>query len=359
MPKRPGSLHAPFFSVVMPTRDRPALFKAALDSVLAQTCNDFEVIVVDDGSSELFQGKYSEIESATSMRRDRAVTFIHLRGSPHGHGPCFALNTGASYGSGRYLCFLDDDDLWIDPGYLDRTMQTLSATEDAVDLMFSDQVAFRGGDRLSRPIWLEDLGVRLKAAGPGLFGDTYVVDVEQLLTATGFCHVNSMIVRAGLFAELGFDERLIYEGDRDFFLRAIDRAELMLYRPHPVAQHHVPVPILASNISTRVTSFTRRLCQVMLLHGALRTARHPAIKAYAKRHRSYALRRAIRAVRSARDAARLGSVFFVESDRRQTPKPTDRDYAMPTRAEPSDQASRSRAVGAAQERSGFHPEPLG
>ena len=45
----------PFFSVVMATRNRPALFRQALESVLDQSCRDIEIIVVNDGSASEYQ----------------------------------------------------------------------------------------------------------------------------------------------------------------------------------------------------------------------------------------------------------------------------------------------------------------
>ena len=51
----------PLFSVVMATRNRPALFRLALESVLGQSCGDFEIIVVNDGSSNEHQSAYKSI----------------------------------------------------------------------------------------------------------------------------------------------------------------------------------------------------------------------------------------------------------------------------------------------------------
>ena len=51
----------PLFSVVMATRNRPALFRQALESVLGQSCRDIEIIVVNDGSASEHQPAYESI----------------------------------------------------------------------------------------------------------------------------------------------------------------------------------------------------------------------------------------------------------------------------------------------------------
>lgn len=91
------------FSVVIPTRDRPNLVRTALRSVLEQTLDDFEVIIVDDGSVEPL-----EAPTEPGVRLIRSVTSL---------GPAGARNLGAGLANGEVLAFLDDDDTWT-PGRL-------------------------------------------------------------------------------------------------------------------------------------------------------------------------------------------------------------------------------------------------
>src|SRR5215469_12529810 len=97
----------PFFSVVMATRNRPVLFRRALESVLAQSCRDIEIIVVNDGSANEHQPAYQSIIGAAASIR---VQSLALLPRPQGHGGSFARNVGAAAASAPYLCFLDDDD---------------------------------------------------------------------------------------------------------------------------------------------------------------------------------------------------------------------------------------------------------
>jgi glycosyltransferase involved in cell wall biosynthesis len=90
-------------SVIIPVFNRQDVLRRAVSSVLAQTFQDYELIVVDDGSTE-------RVLDALSEARDK----INLRLIHHGRnrGAAAARNTGARAATGRYLAFLDSDDTW-------------------------------------------------------------------------------------------------------------------------------------------------------------------------------------------------------------------------------------------------------
>jgi glycosyltransferase involved in cell wall biosynthesis len=96
-------------SVIIPTRNRAALLARALDSVFSQEGRreqfDLEVIVVDDGSTD---------STAAVVREYAEVRYLLL--STH-RGASSARNAGIYASQGRYVCFLDDDDVWL-PGRL-------------------------------------------------------------------------------------------------------------------------------------------------------------------------------------------------------------------------------------------------
>src|SRR5215469_11985536 len=101
----------PFFSVVMATRNRPALFRQALESVLAQSCRDIEIIVVNDGSVGEHQLAYESILGTVASIGMQSFALVPR---PQGHGGSFARNFGTAAANAPYLCFLDDDDTWSD-----------------------------------------------------------------------------------------------------------------------------------------------------------------------------------------------------------------------------------------------------
>ena len=110
----------PRFSVVLPTHNRIKLLREAIDSVIAQTFTDWELIVVDDASqTPILQDELNEWAGPRAR-------LICLSPSQGGAG---AKSAGASEARGELLAFLDDDDLW-EPTYLERADRALRAAPD-------------------------------------------------------------------------------------------------------------------------------------------------------------------------------------------------------------------------------------
>jgi hypothetical protein len=91
----------PFFSVIMPSFNRAELIRPSIDSVLAQDFKDFELIVVDDGSTD-------NTVAVLRSYGDRIKVFQQENG-----GPGAARNRGLQEAQGEYVAFLDSDDLWF------------------------------------------------------------------------------------------------------------------------------------------------------------------------------------------------------------------------------------------------------
>lgn len=89
------------FSVVIPTYNRAELLRRTLTSVWAQTFTDLEVIVVDDGSTDETMAYLRSLSSRLRVLQQ------------HNCGPGSARNAGAAIAQGKYLAFLDSDDLWF------------------------------------------------------------------------------------------------------------------------------------------------------------------------------------------------------------------------------------------------------
>ena len=93
----------PTFSVVIPTHDRPALLASAVSSVVRQTFDDFEVVIIDDGSDPPVRSEtFSDLRIPLSVYRNERA-----------QGVSAARNMGAVMATGDFLAFLDDDDLWV------------------------------------------------------------------------------------------------------------------------------------------------------------------------------------------------------------------------------------------------------
>lgn len=104
-----------YFSVVIPTYNRADLLRETLDSIFAQSFTDYEVIVVDDGSTD-------GTESVIQSYGDR-IRFLRQQNL----GPGAARNLGLRHSTGHYVAFLDSDDLWF-PGSLETYRQVIEKT---------------------------------------------------------------------------------------------------------------------------------------------------------------------------------------------------------------------------------------
>jgi glycosyltransferase involved in cell wall biosynthesis len=109
-------MSAPTVSVIIPTYNMAGWVKDAVESALAQTFRDYEVIVVDDGSTD-------DTEDVLAPYRNQ-IRYMRIA---HG-GQAVATNTGVTEARGTYLAFLDADDLWM-PTKLERQLPSLMADE--------------------------------------------------------------------------------------------------------------------------------------------------------------------------------------------------------------------------------------
>jgi len=127
-------------SVIIPVYNRPRLLLDAGRSVLAQTFSDFELIIIDDGSTDHTIEAAGRIE-AESGGRCRIITV------PHSGMPGAARNRGIEAAGGRYLAFLDSDDYWT-PEKL-KTQQKLMC-ESGANLSHTLEIWNREGREISQ-----------------------------------------------------------------------------------------------------------------------------------------------------------------------------------------------------------------
>ncbi|MCH2057589.1 MAG: glycosyltransferase [Thalassotalea sp.] len=272
-----------FFTVVIPTRNRPELFKLALDSVLNQSFQDFEVVIVNDGTDPEFMEAYKALEESYCGRYDN-LDFRYQIKRPNGHGQSYSMNTGAYVGMGQYVCFLDDDDFWIDANHLENAHASIVNSTSIVDCFYTNQDAyFSDGSKQENNVWIEDLVPMLTNSDADPYG-AYSVSQEFLLKSAGFAHLNCSIVRRELYLSIkGMDENIRYECDRDIYIRTIDAAETILYNPNVIAKHHIPDSKKADNMSTLVSSLEKKLYQIVVYEKGLMFAKHDCIRLLCQR----------------------------------------------------------------------------
>ena len=128
-------------SIVIPVYNTGKILQETVDSVLNQTVKEFELIIVDDGSSD------PETQQILDRQDDKRIKIIRQENA----GVAAARNSGLHYAQGKYIAFLDHDDLWL-PEKLQRCLTIFEDRQDAV-LVYSDTLPF--GEYHNRRICLQ------------------------------------------------------------------------------------------------------------------------------------------------------------------------------------------------------------
>ncbi len=179
-------------SVIIATYNRSHYLPEAIESVLNQTYKDFEIIVVDDGSTD---------ETRTVVKRyGKRVGYIYQENA----GVLSARNTGIKNSKGVFLAFLDDDDLWLER-MLERTVETLEKSGEDVGVAYVDCRYFKESERNK----LINKGMR-----------HYSGDVFDELLKANFMPINTVLIKKECIDKVGgFDETIEGYEDWDLLLR--------------------------------------------------------------------------------------------------------------------------------------------
>jgi glycosyltransferase involved in cell wall biosynthesis len=198
-------------TVVVPTRNRASMLEQALGSVAAQRDVDLEAVVVDDGSTD-------DTPTVVVGMADRRLRLIrHERPQ----GVSTARNRGVAAACGRWVAFLDDDDLWA-PWKL--ASQLAAAKRDGRDWAVTGAVSV-------------DDGLRVLAGEPPLAPERIVADLDRYNSVPA--GASNVLVRAELLAVTGgFDPRLRHMADWDLWIR-LGRAGLPATVPRPLLAYRL------------------------------------------------------------------------------------------------------------------------
>ncbi|MCT7667995.1 glycosyltransferase family 2 protein [Shinella kummerowiae] len=200
----------PDISVILPTYNRTKPLVAAMESVLAQSYGDLELIVVDDASSD-------DVESVVKGFADARVRYIR-RDRNGGAGA--ARNTGLAAARGRLIAFQDSDDLWL-PGKLERQVAFFDALSDDVRVVIGGKIVY-GRD----PQFRYGAGKVAHAPPPN---SRLRLDEDQLghLLAENRISVQNALFRRDCMPDLGwFDECLRANEDWEFAVRLVQQTRV-------------------------------------------------------------------------------------------------------------------------------------
>lgn len=185
----------PKISVITPTYNRSWIISQAINSVLTQNYKDFELILIDDGSTDSTQ------EIISRIKDPRLIYLKH----DHNQGQSAARNLGLQHAKSELITYLDSDNVWF-PNFLSVMLEELT---DSYSLAYSNQnVLLMGGTKDN-----------LKVLGRQMRCNPY--NPAQMLLGN-FIDINSVIHRKSIIDLIGnFDESLKSLEDYDFFARLV------------------------------------------------------------------------------------------------------------------------------------------
>lgn len=197
-------------SVIIPTYNYAHYIEEAIDSVLAQTYKDYEIIVVDDGSTD----NTKEVVSKYGPK----IKYIYQENQ----GLSAARNTGIKNSNGEYIAILDSDDLWL-PWKIEKQMKLFEANS-GVGLVYSDGFAFGEEGVFDDFLFEENMNF-------------YRGRVFDKLLLNNFIPCPSALVKRDCFNKVGlFDTSLDACEDWDMWLRISLHYEID-YVNEPLVKH--------------------------------------------------------------------------------------------------------------------------
>ena len=213
----------PLVSVVIPAYKVSGFIKETLESVLSQTFNDYEIIVINDGSPD------------TQLLEEQIKSYSHLityLKQPNG-GAGAARNAGIRAAQGELIAFLDGDDVWL-PNFLTSQLELLNS-DDGFDLVYADAINFTNAG-LSQSTNMDMNPSEGK------------VTVESLISARCSVITSSVVVRRSRVLAVGcFDERFRNSQDFDLWLRLAKHGARFTYQKRVLVHRRIYQGSLASN----------------------------------------------------------------------------------------------------------------
>lgn len=217
MDERSRKSPKPLVSVIIPAYNCAPFIDATLESVYSQTYRNWEIILVDDGSTD-----HTRDALAPHMERIRYY-FQENRGT------AAARNAGVRRARGAFIAFLDNDDVWL-PEKLDVQVRALQSWPDC-SLVFTDGKIFTESGIFRDSVisshvaaWINQDGISDPMVVKGWFA-------RELFFGNAIASASSVMVRKDCLESVGgFDEKILISDDYDLWLRIAQRYPIAVIR---------------------------------------------------------------------------------------------------------------------------------
>ena len=223
-------------SVIIPTHNRLIMLKRAIDSVLNQTYQQFEIIIISDGSSD---NTNSFLQSCSNPKVSSYFNEIS-KGASH------ARNVGIKHAKGEYIAFLDDDDEWFN-FHLEVLMKKIENSNPNVGLVYG-WIDYYKNDKI------------IDSKYPTLKGDIFL----EMLDRQPITNSSVLMIKSSVLTKIkGFDEKLLRGNDGDFIRRIskffhVDFVPMVLCKVHVGHEDRITVNN-PENLKKEISSYRQRL----------------------------------------------------------------------------------------------------
>lgn len=193
-------------SVIIPTYKRPTILGRAIDSVLAQTYSNIEIIVVDDNDPESQERIETEKTMTAYLRNEKVQYFQH----PENRGGSAARNTGWREAKGIFITFLDDDDE-IATDKIEEQVKCLESLDDEWGACYTAYHILHTGGRIQH-------------SATSFQGDVYIRALMRTMymgSGSNVLYRKSVVDRVG-----GYDESFKRNQDVEFMARCFEHCKV-------------------------------------------------------------------------------------------------------------------------------------
>lgn len=206
-------IHKKMVSVIIPTYNRGYIIRKSIDSVLSQTYSDFELIIIDDGSTD-------NTKDIIEAYKDSRIKYVYQENS----GACAARNNGVLLAKGEYIAFHDSDDTWL-PDKLEKQIQAIN--EIGADIVSCQMITHdQNGKKKLIPELDKSQFINLDIMSDGISTQT-------------------LLMKNNVAKHIQFDSEMPRLQDIEWLLRA-----LKIYRLYVIKQGLVNYEVLPDSISS-------------------------------------------------------------------------------------------------------------